>query len=328
MTMRGPVVAGVLAAAAAAAFGLALLIFGPVYLWGASVTGHVDEVRQTEHSSKSCSPVISYEVDGKAYVFRSDVSTSPCTFEQGEAVDVYYAADNPSDAHTAGGGSGFGLLLLIGAGLAASYHAVRAHLRGRGEVDAGAEHPALAVVALAAAPMGKPMGVRGSVAWAGEALVAPLTGRRCVAFEVEVRSPVFGEEGELIHRASAYRPFTLRGEGGVMATLREGVTTDVALHADERGDTQGKPSERLTELLGKAGFSRLDASTSDNRYLWSEGIVREGDEVTVYAQLAPEPETGAGYRKGATRLSIEAPPGGKVIIATHGGGGREQATKA
>lgn len=316
MMMRGPLVALAFAVLAASCFLLALIIFGPVFLWGESVSGRVDEVRHSGHSSQSCTPVISYEVAGETHVYRSSVWSSPCAFVEGEVVTVRYPRNNPSNGLPDGGGSTLGLLMLIVGGLVLSYQAVRAHLRGSDQPDAGAERPELDVVPLAKAPMHETIGLRGIVKAAGDVLEAPLTGRPCIAYEVEVRSPIFGEEGELIHRASAHVPFTLHEDDGTVATLREAATTDVDLAPDRRGNTESEPNERLVALLKAAGFDSYTATTPTDDYHWSEGIVRAGDRLTVYAQLTPAPEATTGYRKGGQRFIIEAPANGKVILAT------------
>lgn len=299
----------------ACAFILALVIYGPVYLWGETVPGRVDEVRRSNSSNQSCTPVIHYEVDGETYEYRSDVWSSPCTFTEGESVTLHYPTGNPSDAWPESGGGAFGLLLLLVGGALLAYKAARARFDDSDEHDAGAERPDAAVHPLHSVPTGRLVGVRGVVEAGDETLVAPLTGRACVAYEVEIRRPVFGEEGELSHRASAHLPLRLRGEDGTSAALHEGVAADVHLTPDRRGDTSEEPNERLAALLKEEGFASYAV---DDPFVWSEGIVRVGDTLTVYGHLAPETdsEKSTGYRKGAKHFVVEAPKGGEVVLAT------------
>lgn len=156
--------------------------------------------------------------------------------------------------------------------------------------------------------------------------------RTGLAFELEVRRPIFGEEGELIHRASRAEAFVLRDGAGVQAELLAGTAVDVALAPNRRGSTEEKASKRLTRLLTEAGLPAVDARTTDNHYVWVEGLIGEGDEVVVYGQLRPERDEATAYRDGGARFVIEAPPDGEVVIVSekrgHGGTKRRQVQRA
>jgi len=315
--MRGPAAGAALAILGATLLGVVLLLWGGVYLWGETTPGTVVAVHWAgSGSDRACSPEVTYQVDGEPYRMMSMVAVSPCSWEEGERITIYFRPSNPADGYLFGIGHLMPMWFLTACGLALLGLSVRAFAGSRGEVDAGAERPRGPILALSEAPLGDVVGVRGKAQATGSTLTAPMSGRTCLAYEVEVRQPVYGEEGELIHRASAAAPFILREASGAQAELLDGTAIDVALEPDRRGSTEEEPSERLTELLTEAGFDSVEARTTDNDYLWTEGIVEEGGEVVIHGCVRPEHDDQSGYRAGAPRFLVEAPPEGNVIVSS------------
>ncbi|MCA9620610.1 MAG: DUF3592 domain-containing protein, partial [Myxococcales bacterium] len=317
--MRGPAASLALAILSATALGMVLMIWGGVFLWGESTPGRVVELHwQRRNDKPGCSPEIAYEVNGETHRFVSAVTTTPCGWAKGEPMTVYYRPSRPDDGYVFTFATTLPMWFFVVVGLGLAGMSLRAFLQRPGSNDEGSEPPDQPVVELADAPPDDVVGIVGTVEATGHRLTAPMSGRSCLAYEVEVRRPVFGEEGELIHRVSKAAPFLLREGSGAQAEVLAGTALAVTLDPDRRGDTEASPSKRLEQLLTEAGFDRLTARTTDNHYLWSEGVVLEGQEVVVHGCFRPEKVEG-GYRAGAPRFVVEAPPEGQVVVSMQGG---------
>lgn len=325
--LRGPAVGAALGILGSIVWGLVLVVWGGIYLWGATAQGTVVELLTHQSGSSTyCRPVVAYEVGTTPHRMESMVSSSPCGWEKDETVTVYFRADNPADGYLFGFSHLLPLWALTAAGFALFVLAARAFRAGPTHEGRRTDVAARPVVALEQAPDDVVVGVRGTVNATGSTVESPMSGRRCLAYEVAVRRPVFGERGELIHRAFVVKAFELREESGAVASLGAGVAVEVALEPRDRGTTTDEPSKRLTDLLTKAGFDPVDARTTDNDYEWTEGFVEEGDEVVLYACFGAETEqaTGATYRAGARRFVAKAPPDGVVLLSTAASGNDEQ----
>ncbi len=319
--MRGPAVGATLVILGMTVWGLELLLWGGVFLWGETSRGTVVELLTHQSGSATyCRPVVAYDVGTTTHRIESAVSSSPCGWEQDQSVTVYFRAENPADGHLLGLMHNFPLWVLTAAGLALFVLGARAFRAGPADGEARPEALSKPIVGLANAPEDAVVGVRGRVSATATSLEAPMSGQPCLAYEVVVRRPVFGEPGEVIHRAFAVKAFELREEGGAVAQLGAGVPMEVALEPLDRGRTTDEPSEELTALLTRAGFDAVDARTTDNDYEWTEARVEEGDEVVLYAYFHAEieSESSATYRAGPPRFVATAPPDGVVLLSTAG----------
>lgn len=113
---------------------------GPVFSNDPVAEGTVVDVRISESykrnsssSSRTCSPVAEFTVDGKTYTASSNVFTSPCRWNTGQMVEVSYKADNPADARVKSGGFNMLILVFPLIGLAVIGFGVRTAIRVRRE---------------------------------------------------------------------------------------------------------------------------------------------------------------------------------------------------
>jgi len=133
------------------------------------------------------------------------------------------------------------------------------------------------------------------VACDGELLVAPLTGRRCVAFDAAIFQyvlephPAFDigshSGGQLLTRSLRAVPFILEDATGRALVDPRGAF--VRLTIDHQ---QGGPGERIQHLVvADPSFLPRSRAHEDKRYL--EGVLEVGEEVLV-SGLAQTPRVG------------------------------------
>jgi hypothetical protein len=289
---------------------LGLAVSGP-YLWGRSAEGRVIRVVRVDRDT--CRPVVGYVVDAKPYEMESQVGSSPCGWSEGEPVTVRFLDGSPADGYLVSFSTTLplGLLGLLGIGFV-----VAGLRRATGSPDeAKPTASATAPVRLADAPLGRTVTVQGVFRMHTE-LRAPLSGEACGAWKVLVRRPLVGEEGELVCWAAAVRPFEL-DDGEATLEVPSRMTIQLELEPTSRGRVRHEPAPKLAELLRSRGKDAIDADPTQNDYDWSEGIVRDGDVVTlVVAVERAASSDDAAYRAGRRRLVAAVPSSGAIVVRT------------
>jgi hypothetical protein len=161
--------------------------------------------------------------------------------------------------------------------------------------------------------------IRGTLRYAGSTVVAPISGRQCVAFNVMVeqsqgkRTPIRFTEDD----CTTFLLEDATGKALVSPTLaRLVVSTD----AHRRSGVFEDPTPQMITLLDDHGVDYKGIFlNNETRYV--EGILEEGETVAVLglAHWEPDPDPGTaargGYRERATRLRITDPPEGETIVS-------------
>ena len=142
--------------------------------------------------------------------------------------------------------------------------------------------------------------VVGRVTAGGELLIAPVSGRPCVAYEFEVRPK--GEER--IGGDCSSRPFGLDDEGTRAATSSACRVMALRRRIEERGTGDDVPAP-LAAWLEENHSS--DEWRSMRKLTWWESRVEPGDTVAVVgvARRQIDPDGEAGYRDAPTVLMLD-----------------------
>lgn len=175
-------------------------------------------------------------------------------------------------------------------------------------------------IAVAAIKDGSTVSICGRLAYAAPPLVAPLSGRRCAAWEVTVVQWVEnGEDAkrwEVVVSEQRSQDFYLDdGTGRALITARSPM---MALHRDVRF-TSGPSSQAAPELeafLARHGLSREYALGYE--LVWHEGVLEEGEQVAVLgaARLEADPDgVGTSYRDGALRVVVDEPDEDPLMLS-------------
>jgi hypothetical protein len=158
---------------------------------------------------------------------------------------------------------------------------------------------------------GRRVKVKAFLELVGTPLEAPVSGRACAGWSVHVEED--SEAGGASIQASMIGDFALRSRSGAAALVR---TTGVAIapakvvyEVDEAlsrgGFLSGRPSARMVAFLSKHNLS------PDRSYLYREGVLAPGEEVTVVgmADREPDPAGGGSDRTAAaTRVVFQRQP--------------------
>lgn len=172
-------------------------------------------------------------------------------------------------------------------------------------------------IAVAAVKDGATVSICGRLAYAATPLVAPLSGRRCAAWEVTVAQLVEAEDQrrwEVIINEQRSQDFYL--DDGTGRALIKARSPLMALHRDARfssgPDKQATPE--LEAFLERHGWSRQYAIGYD--LIYHEGVLEEGEQVAVLgtARLEADPE-GAGYRTEALRVVVDEPDEDPLMLS-------------
>lgn len=154
--------------------------------------------------------------------------------------------------------------------------------------------------------------IRGAVrAGGGELLLAPLSGRRCLAWTLNV-SEDRGKNFGTVHDERTLRPFFVDDDDDTAFVTP--ASSRLSLIEDTKFDSLlGKPPTGLVAHLKDRDFEML----AHARYVVREGILSEGEPIAVVGRGRWESDpmrSGEGYRSIGRRLVITTGPGGAVHI--------------
>jgi hypothetical protein len=251
-------------------------LFAGVYVAGRSTTARVVRVEWSgAGSSRDCRPVLSYEVNGEAYERPSRIATGTCPFAVGESVRVYYWADRPGDPSPVSVGAFLPLLFPMFLFVAAAGQALR-------KPKASERLEAARAGSVAQAADGELLKVRGRLAPAPGAapIVAPLTGRACVAAWTRVVRRDPGARDRKIFDDARVTAFVVRAADGEVRVAAD-APVKLLVDADARGDTEVERSAPLEALLAAYGHSGDDANTAAHHFIWYQGVFAADEEVVV-----------------------------------------------
>jgi hypothetical protein len=173
---------------------------------------------------------------------------------------------------------------------------------------------------IAAAPDGV-VRVTGRVHAAGELLLAPVTQRPCVAYQLIIEGDEDGSWGSVFELEDA-RPFKLIDETGEALIEVSGRAFLLALVADKRGWTGAGPddahSQAVRSLLGSADIEVEGIFDGPRRFRFREAALREGRRVAVGGQgtreVSPDGAR-AGVREPPQRYVVRGNPEEPLLIS-------------
>lgn len=163
--------------------------------------------------------------------------------------------------------------------------------------------------------------VTGRLGYAGEPLVAPLTGRRCAYYEVWVEQPGPGGSRRTILHQTAGQDFCLRDDTGKALVEIDGALFAVVKDAHTRSGTGADKGAHLEAMLARHQ-AKPASSMYHDELRYREGVLEEGEHVSVLGKATwePDPEPGAesrdgGYREPPMRLVFSSPGAFKLLVS-------------
>lgn len=145
----------------------------------------------------------------------------------------------------------------------------------------------------------------GTVRALSEPLRAPLSGRRCVCYEMRVAK--HDSMTPAIIREVEGEDFLVEDETGRALVRFRGSEVILSFGMRRKSDLLRDPTPEMVAFLERYGYEgRIYHWT----YFYNESVIEEGDEVAVYGAGArePDPDPGAapGYRQTGTRVVLGA----------------------
>lgn len=165
---------------------------------------------------------------------------------------------------------------------------------------------------------GEPVKVFGVARAAKEPLVAPLSGRECVAWEVKVEEGGIRDRVTTLIRAKDVCDFVLEDDSG--RALVKPLTSELAIDRDQTYSLGSDASPRLEAFLEE---HRVDKSVLGftRNLTFREGVLAVGEEVAVLgmgrweADPDPRPDDAGDYRKAPRRFVMEDDAEVKLTIS-------------
>ena len=182
-------------------------------------------------------------------------------------------------------------------------------------------HATLPIVSIADAAEGVIVHLAGVIA-PGETIEAPLTGRACVHYELEIQGEARGQNRirpgvatRLPPRARDEHRIAFAIDDGTGRALIDpgGVWVRLEIEISERQMTLGEPSAIQRRLAEAHGMSSRGA-------LFREGVLAVGDRVAVIGTAVREPDPDGAARATAyrgdapTRLRLSGTPKRRLVI--------------
>lgn len=158
--------------------------------------------------------------------------------------------------------------------------------------------------------------VVGVVRYRGEPLRAPLSGRPCACYVVQVFEDD-GLGGTLLLREVRMNDFIVEDQTGAAVVLAGAVDDAIMLDARFASHPFQPTSAAMETLLRRHKQSSLGAADTQRSLRYEEGVLEEGERVGVYGQGALRADAAAvcgAYRNDPRRLTISAPRGGSLLL--------------
>ena len=165
---------------------------------------------------------------------------------------------------------------------------------------------------------GEPVKVLGVAHAAKEPLVAPLSGRECVAWKVEVEEGGIRDRVTTLIRAKDLCDFVLEDDSG--RALVKPLTSELAIDRDQTYSLGSDASPRLEAFLEKHRVDKSVLGFTRNLTL-REGVLAVGEEVAVLGMGRwetdpdPRPDDAGDYRKAPRRFVMEDDAEVKLTIS-------------
>jgi hypothetical protein len=159
--------------------------------------------------------------------------------------------------------------------------------------------------------------VVGRVRPPGDPLIAPLTGRPCIYWEIEV-TEWEGTHARQITRTHDQRDFLIDdGSGRALIQLRRAA---IAARVDARWARHDDADERTRGALRALGIAAADGVGKPRQLTYWEAVIEPGEEIAASGrcewQADPDPDPFAGsYRDMPRRLVVSAAHGEVVVVS-------------
>lgn len=207
--------------------------------------------------------------------------------------------------------------VLVGVAAVRGWKAMRAERRRRAVNRTAGQ---IARSTIAAAREGEQVRLVGAVLDQPEHLIAPITGRRCVAFHavIESASQELGEVWSPYAQERAAVDFAITDGSG--RAIVEAATTRFDWESSRRGGATNDLPPSARELLARQHFE-LHARPLPKKLRYVERALEIGTEVAVVGWPVREPDRDApahvtGYREGPpTRLRFTGTPTAPVFVS-------------
>lgn len=176
---------------------------------------------------------------------------------------------------------------------------------------------------IAEAPEGGVVKVCGTLRYAGEPIVAPLSGRSCAAFLVEV------EEHQRSGKQSRWRTiiternavdFLVEGADGHALVRASGAQLVLVRDARFTSGVFNDATPELERYLARHGHHSTGLFGFNKAIRYKEGVLEEGEEVAVLglARWEHDPDVaaaGGGYRERPRRLVLDLSDQGQLLVS-------------
>lgn len=163
--------------------------------------------------------------------------------------------------------------------------------------------------------------VEGRIELAGEALVAPLSQRRCAHYELSV--DFAKTEASFVKVLSEARstPFFVVDESkrALVEVDARNIAEVVVDHYWTANDIDAETRFELERYLFTKGDMGRALLAEPKRLRYAEGALEEGERVHVagVAEWVSAAEAGQTYRDSGQRLVLRAPPRGRLFVTDH-----------
>lgn len=162
--------------------------------------------------------------------------------------------------------------------------------------------------------------VEGRIELAGEALVAPLSQRRCAHYELSV--DFAKTETSFVKVLSESRStafFVVDESKRALVEVDRNIAEVVVDHYWTANDIDAETRFELERYLFTKGDMGRALLAEPKRLRYAEGALEEGERVHVagVAEWVSGAEVGQSYRDSGQRLVLRAPPRGRLFVTDH-----------
>ena len=213
-------------------------------------------------------------------------------------------------------------LWLLSVGVATLGASASAELRSRISPRARAKRAAFRLprTRIEDVKTGELVRIEGRIQLAGEALVAPLSQRRCAHYELSVDFAKTDTSFVKVLTESRSTPFFVVDESKrALVEVDRNIAEVVVDHYWTAKDIDAETRFELERYLFTKGDIGRALLAEPKRLRYAEGALEEGERVHVagVAEWVSAAEVGQTYRDSGQRLVLRAPPRGRLFVTDH-----------
>jgi hypothetical protein len=213
-------------------------------------------------------------------------------------------------------------LWLLSVGVATLGASASAELRARISPRARAKRAAFRLprTRIEDVKTGELVRIEGRIQLAGEALVAPLSQRRCAHYELSVDFAKTDTSFVKVLTESRSTPFFVVDESKrALVEVDRNIAEVVVDHYWTANDIDAETRFELERYLFTKGDMGRALLAEPKRLRYAEGALEEGERVHVagVAEWVSAAEVGQTYRDSGQRLVLRAPPRGRLFVTDY-----------